>query len=413
MKETFSILYRSESEKHVTRYQQIANRFAQEFGRQWTGFFSTPGRTEIGGNHTDHNGGRVLAAAVNLDMVSSVAPRDDNIVHIVSKGFSDIKISITNLDPVPCEKESPSAIVRGTCAGFSSKGYSIGGFDAYFESDVAVGSGLSSSAAFEVQIACILNHLYNNGKIPPLTLAKIAKYAENDYYGKPCGLMDMTACATGGFMQIDFEHPDDPKIKKINFDFENSGYSLVIVFPGKGHDDLSGEYRDLESEMKQVAKALGGKTLRDCSWEILMQNISRLPGEVSDRAILRAIHFYSEDERVRQQTKCLESADFEAFLDLVNDSGRSSWMYCQNVYSHSNIHKQELSLALALSEQLLKNKGAWRIHGGGFGGTIQSFVPDDMRDEYIEKMDGVFGKGSCQNLTIRKHGTVKVESVPL
>ena len=402
-------LYHFEADRQRARYLRIAGRFAQKFGKRETEFFSTPGRTEIGGNHTDHNGGRVLAGAVNLDVISAASPRSDNNICLISEGYDDIEISLSDLKPAPEEREKSSSIVRGICARLAQLGYNIGGFDAYTASDVAMGSGLSSSAAFEVQIASILNHMYNGGGINPVLLAQIAQYAENEYYGKPCGLMDQATCAVGGLVQIDFKNTERPVVKKVNYDFENCGYATVIVFPGKGHDDADSEYDALEKEMKLVATTLGGYRLREFSKEILLQRIPELRTAVSDRAILRALHFYADDERVARQTACLENSDFDNFLKLVIDSGYSSWMLCQNVYSASDVCRQDLSIALAISEELLKGKGAWRIHGGGFGGTIQAFVPDSMAEEYMEKMDGVFGDGSSLKLTIRRQGTTKVD----
>jgi galactokinase len=405
-KDSLKTLYPRNTQKQQQRYLNISYRFLERFpGLADVCFFSTPGRTEIGGNHTDHNGGRVLAGAINLDVISVAAPNNSNSIYIVSEGYGDIKIDLESVGKVPSERRTSTALVRGVCARMRQLGYNVQGFYAYINSDVKDGSGLSSSAAFEVQLATMINHLFNGGKIDLIEIAQIAQYAENHYFEKPCGLMDQTTCAVGGLVQIDFKDFENPTVRKVNYDFGQSGYAMVIVFAGEGHDGLNDEYEALENEMKAVAKSLGGKVLRDFSEDIVLQMIHELRQKLSDRAILRALHFYADDKRVVQQTQKLEEGNFADFLQLIIDSGYSSWMLCQNVYVNSDVTQQGLSIALAISKQLLEGKGAWRVHGGGFGGTIQAFVPEDMVEDYVKRMEDVFGKDSSDILTIRNLGS--------
>ena len=408
-KDSLDKLYGRNIQRQRQRYLDISLRFREKFpGSESVCFFSTPGRTEIGGNHTDHNGGRVLAGAIDLDIISVVSPNDGRRIHIISDGYGDIEIGLEDLEKVPTERRTSSALVRGVCAKMRQLGYSVWGFNAYVSSDVKDGSGLSSSAAFEVQVATMINHLFNEGKIDPIEIAQIAQYAENNYFEKPCGLMDQTTCAVGGLVQIDFKDFENPIVKKVRYDFSKSGYAMVIVFAGEGHEDLNDEYEALENEMKAVAKALGGKVLREFSDVFVLQKIGELRQSLSDRAILRALHFYSDDERVVQQTQKLEEENFADFLQIIIDSGYSSWMLCQNVYVNFDVAKQGLSIALAVSKLLLEGKGAWRVHGGGFGGTIQAFVPEDMVESYVKRMEDIFGTGSAVILKIRNQGSIPI-----
>lgn len=402
-------LYAQEADRQRERYLHIAQSFQAEFpGNEDVFFFSTPGRTEIGGNHTDHNGGRILAGSVNLDVIAIVSPNDKNCIKLISEGYGTIEVDLSGLEPAEEEKNTSVSLIRGVCARISELGYKIGGFNAYAMSDIKDGAGLSSSAAFEVQIATIINHLYNEGEIGPVEIAKIAQYAENHYYGKPCGLMDMTVCSVGGLVEIDFKDFDNPIVRKINYDFSRCGCDLVIVYVGEGHEGLSDEYTALENEMKEVAKALGGSVLREFSKELVIENMAVLRRKLSDRAILRALHFYSDDERVTQQSDFLDAGQLRLFLQSIIDSGYSSWMLCQNVYVWCDVKKQGLSIALAVSKQILEGKGAWRIHGGGFGGTIQAFVPKSLTKSYINDMDAIFGEGAGVKLAIRNEGSVLV-----
>lgn len=392
------------------RYQNLLQQFSQVFPeRQMVEIFSAPGRTEIGGNHTDHNAGRILAAAVDLDIIAAVAPNDSDYIHVRSEGYPDSIIKLSELDMVESEKFSATALVRGVCSRFRQLGFSIGGFDAVATSSVPKGSGLSSSAAFEVLIATILNQLFNQGRIDRVLLAQISQYAENQYFGKPCGLMDQTTSAVGGFVTIDFKDFEKPVVKKLAYDFSASGYSLVIINTGGDHADLTFEYEALEHEMKSVARALGGQVLREFSEAEVFDKLDYLRQKVSDRAILRAIHFYRDDQRVVEQVAALEQGDFPRFLELIIESGESSWMYCQNCFSTQSVHRQGITVALAASEALLRGRGAWRVHGGGFAGTIQAFVPTDMLPVYIQKLERIFGEGSCHTVRVRPDGAGKVE----
>jgi len=391
------------------RYANLVERFGRLFpGGREVELFSAPGRTEVGGNHTDHNGGRVLAAAVDLDIVAAVAANDEGVIRVRSEEYPPVDVKVDRLAAVEEEKFTPSALVRGVCARMEELGYRIGGFDACTASSVPEGSGLSSSAAFEVLVATVLNHLYNDGGVDDITVAQVSQYAENNYFGKPCGLMDQTTCAVGGFVAIDFGDFENPVVEKVHFDFAASGFSLVIVNTGGSHADLHGDYIALEREMKDVARALGGSVLREFSREKVMDNIADLRAKVSDRAILRALHFYGDDQRVVDQVAALERGDFARFLELVVESGRSSWMLCQNCYSCDNVEEQGLAVALALSEDILRGRGAWRVHGGGFAGTIQAFVPGELVGRYVGKLQAVFGEGSCHELMVRPVGAIKM-----
>jgi galactokinase len=316
-------------------------------------------------------------------------------------------VSLAELDPVEEEKYTAASLIRGVCARFKQLDFKAGGFDAVASSRVPKGSGLSSSAAYEVLIAAILNDLYNQGELHPVLLAQIGQYAENEYFGKPCGLMDQITCAVGGFVTIDFQDFANPLVKKVDYDFASSGYMLVIVDTAGDHAGLNAEYQALEHEMKSVARALGGQVLRQFSLEQLLDQIPSIRGTVSDRAILRAVHFYQDDRRVVEQVEALEAKDFPRFLDLIVESGESSWMLCQNCYTPKSIDVQGITLALAASEALLKGRGAWRVHGGGFAGTIQAFVPDDLLPVYTQRIERIFGPGSCHAIRIRPGGAMR------
>jgi galactokinase len=391
------------------RYASLIQNFNKHFNSAKACLFSSPGRTEIGGNHTDHNHGRVLAGAVNLDNIAIAAQNNTSNIHIISKGYPEIKVDITSLEIIEEEKYTSAALVRGICARMKELGYQTGGFNACIDGAVPKGSGLSSSASFEVLIASILSHLFNEGKLDPIENAKIGQYAENQYFGKPCGLMDQTACAVGGLVTIDFCNPSAPDVKKVGFGFQSTGYHLVITDTGGNHADLNDEYASLPTEMKSVASYFGAKVLREVNSEKIIQAIPELRDITGDRAILRALHFHGDNERVVRQVKALEENNFNVFLALVIESGYSSFMYNQNIYPVHNIKEQGISLALALSELILKGKGAWRVHGGGFAGTIQAFVPNDLLDNYVSTLEHVFGKASCQILSIRSKGAIRLE----
>jgi galactokinase len=398
-----------ELKRNAKRYTDLLNRFTAEFGSSDCEFYTSPGRTEIGGNHTDHNYGRVLAGAVNLDNVCLAAKNNTNTIRILSEGYPRFDVDLSSLKPEKREKYSSAALVRGICSRFNELGHSIGGFDACIDGGVPKGSGLSSSASFEVLIGAILSQMFNNGKVDPIENAIIGQYSENNYFGKPCGLMDQTACAMGGLITIDFKDPSKPVVKKVNFDFVATGFSLVITDTGGNHADLNEEYASLPIDMKAVAAELGAKVLRQVSLDQVIEIIPKIRQKVGDRAILRAIHFQGDNQRVVDEVASLERNDFKAFLGMVVDSGFSSYMYNQNIYPVNNVKEQGVSLALALSEMVLKGEGAWRVHGGGFAGTIQAFVPQKLLDKYVTSLEHVYGKGSCHKLFIRHQGAGKVD----
>jgi galactokinase len=398
----------SELKRNGKRYTGLLKKFQSEFGKKDVDFFTSPGRTEIGGNHTDHNYGRVLAGAVNLDNVCIAGNNNTNVIRIISEGYPQFEVDLKDLKPVKSEKYTSAALVRGICARFKELGHEIGGFDACIDGGVPKGSGLSSSASFEVLIGAILSELFNKGRVDPIQNAIIGQYSENNYFGKPCGLMDQTACAMGGLITIDFKDPSKPKVKKVNFDFVATGFSLVITDTGGSHADLNDEYASLPTDMKAVASRLGAKVLREVTLKQVLEIIPEIRGKVGDRAILRAIHFQGDNQRVVDQVAALEKNDFKSFLKMVVDSGFSSYMYNQNVYPITNVREQNVSLALALSELVLKGEGAWRVHGGGFAGTIQAFVPQPLLKKYVTTLEHVYGKGSCHILFIRHQGAGKV-----
>jgi galactokinase len=395
--------------KHAQRYSDLLRKFQSNFKMDEVELFSSPGRTEIGGNHTDHNFGRVLAGAVNLDNVAVAAKNNSQVIHIQSIGYPDFKVDLNDLKVNPNEKFTSASLVRGICARLKELGFTIGGFNAIIDGGVPKGSGLSSSASFEVLIGTIISHLFNNGKLDPIQNAIIGQYAENNYFGKPCGLMDQTACSVGGLVTIDFKDPSKPIVKKVNFDFISTGYSLVITDTGGNHADLNDEYASLPTDMKAVAAELGAKVLREVTLDQVVEIMPKIREKVGDRALLRAYHFQGDNQRVVDQVEALEKNDFKSFLGMVVDSGYSSYMYNQNIFPVNNVREQGVSLALALSEMILKGHGAWRVHGGGFAGTIQAFVPQNLLDKYIKTLEHMYGKGSCHNLFIRNAGSIKVE----
>ncbi len=391
------------------RYVGLANDFAEIFSAdREVRLFSAPGRTEVGGNHTDHNHGRVLAAGINLDAIAVASKNDENIVRVKSRGYKMDVCDITDLEIKEDEKGHSPALVRGMCAGFLKYGYKIGGFDAVTMSSVLSGSGLSSSAAYEVLVGTMLNYLYNDGQVDAVTIAKIAQYAENVYFDKPCGLMDQMACSVGGFVTIDFNNPSEPVVEEVKFDFASSGHSLCIVDTKGSHSDLTDDYAAIRSEMESVASCFGKSVLREVDEEEFRSNIPAVRKKVGDRAVLRAMHFFADNARVLKEVEALRNGDFETFKSYILESGDSSYKYNQNVFSVKKPLEQPVSLALALSEELLKGKGAWRVHGGGFAGTIQAFVPNDILADYKKAMEDIFGEGSCYVLIIRPVGGIEI-----
>ena len=401
----------SRLETERDRYTCAADSFEGYYGdMENVRLFSVGGRSEISGNHTDHNFGRVIAASVNLDILAFAAPTDDGEIRIKSEGFPE--------DIVPagkCETPDPelyftsASIIAGMQKAFLNAGYNIGGFRAYTTSNVLKGSGISSSAAFEVMVGNILNYLYNDGKVSNVEIAKMAQFAENEYFGKPCGLMDQTACAVGGFITIDFENPADLKIESISFDLTEAGYSLCIVNTGGNHAALNEDYASVPAEMKSVAKLLGRNVLRGATIEDIIANVAEIREKCGDRALLRALHFINENERVGEQVDALRAGDIDAFFRGVTGSGNSSFKYLQNVYTTKNVAEQGLSLALCVTENFLKGKRAvCRVHGGGFAGTIQAFIPVSDTEEYRALMNSVFGEGSCHVHSVRRAGALEL-----
>ena len=380
--------------------------FAAAFGGKPARYFSAPGRTEIGGNHTDHQRGRVLAAAVNLDTVAAVRVNGTNIIRIQSKGYPMSVVDLDNLTPVESEINSTPALIRGVAARFAQLGCKVEGFDAYCESTVLPGSGLSSSAAFEVLMGTIVNHLFFEGKASQPEIAQIAQYAENVFFGKPCGLMDQTASAVGNLVTIDFFDKDHPVIEPVDFDFASCGHALCIIDSGADHADLTDEYAAVPGEIKAVAAYFGKEVLTQIEEAEFYAAIPALRKECGDRAVMRCIHFYQENARVPQQVAALREGNFEKFLSLVKQSGYSSYMYLQNVIPAGYKAHQDVAVALALCEHFLNGRGAYRVHGGGFAGTVQAFVPLDILDSFVAGMDGVLGQGACHVLSIRLQGGV-------
>lgn len=372
--------------------------------------FSVGGRSEISGNHTDHNHGRVIAASINLDILAVVKKTDDRTITIKSEGFPiDAVTKDEWAEPEESRFFTSASIIAGMEKAFANAGYNVGGFTAYTTSNVLKGSGLSSSAAFEVMVGNILNHLYNDGKVSNVEIAKMAQYAENVYFGKPCGLMDQTACAVGGFITIDFKDPSSPVIERMDFDLYKNGYSLCITNTGGNHADLNEDYASVPSEMKKVAALFGKDVLREVSFDEVLGKACEIREKLGDRAFLRAMHFIAENERVGMQVKALKENNTDAFLDGATGSGNSSFKFLQNVYTTKNIKEQGLSVALCISENfLIGKKGACRVHGGGFAGTIQAFIPNEYAEEYKNLMDGVFGKDACAVLSVRSCGAIEL-----
>jgi galactokinase len=389
------------------RWIALIDDFEKNFSETEIFGFTAPGRSEIGGNHTDHQWGRVLAAAVNLDTIAVVSKNNSSMIHIVSKGYSIKPVNIQMLHPHPVEQRSSEALIRGVCAGFSNKGFEIGGFNAVIDSQVLSGSGISSSAAFEVLIGQILSDLFNDGSVEASTIASIGQFAENEYFNKPCGLMDQMASAIGGFVFIDFCNPQLPKVEKIDFDLNASGYSLCLTNTGGSHENLSDAYGLMPLEMKKVAEYFDQPVLSRITMHQFLDHLPKLREKCGDRACLRAFHFLNENVRVVDQKNALLDNDIQKFMRLTIESGQSSFMYLQNVYMPSEIEYQPLSLALAISQQVLKS-GAYRVHGGGLAGTIQAFVSHGQLSEYTESMEHVFGKGSTYTLAIRSVGSLQV-----
>ena len=381
--------------------------FAAAFGGAPQRYFSAPGRTELSGNHTDHQRGRVLAGAVNLDMQAAVRPNGTDTIRVLSQGYPQSVVTLSQLEPVAEEINTTPALIRGVAARFTQLGCKVEGFDAYMESTVLPGSGLSSSAAFEVLMGTIINHLFFEGKVSAPEVAMIGQYAENVFFGKPCGLMDQTASSVGGMVTIDFADKDHPVIEPVDFDFAACGHALCIIDSRASHADLTDEYTAITQELKAVCRHFGKDVLREIPKEDFYREIATLRQTCGDRAVLRAIHFYEENERVPRQVEALRAGDFDAYLKLMKESGYSSFMYLQNVVPAGRKAQQDMAIALALCEQYLQGRGGYRVHGGGFAGTVQAFVPFDILENFRAGIDAVLGEGACHILSIRPQGGVE------
>ena len=382
--------------------------FASIFGGAPERYFSAPGRTEIGGNHTDHQRGRVLAAAVNLDTQAAVRLNGTDMIRIQSQGYPMCEVDLKVLQPQANEINGTASLIRGVAARFVELGCEVKGFDAYCESTVLPGSGLSSAAAYEVLIGTILNHLFFAGRISAPEIAMIGQYAENVFFGKPCGLMDQTASSVGGLVTIDFFEKENPNIRSVNFDFSACGHALCIIDSRASHADLTDEYAAIPGELKAVCAHFGKDVLTQIDQADFYAAIPALREKCGDRAVMRAIHFYHENDRVPQQVAALEEGNFHKFLALVKESGFSSYMYLQNVIPAGRIEHQEMAIALGLCQQYLGGKGAYRVHGGGFAGTVQAFVPFEILDSFRAGIDAVLGQGACHVLSIRPQGGVEM-----
>ena len=392
--------------KEKERYLNLIEKAYQKFGDGDYHLISSPGRTEIGGNHTDHQNGHVLAATINLDNICVVKKSEKNICTFIDDKFEDCIVDINNLKIVENEKNTSKSLIRGIAARLNELGYKIGGFETMCDSKVAIGSGMSSSACFEMMIVEIFNTLYNNEQITPINRALIGQYSENKYFGKACGLLDQTTISVGGFVAIDFKNPSNPTVESYDFNFKDYGYELILVNTKGDHADLSDEYSAIPKEMKDVAKELNGNVLTDINKEYFFENIKEIRNKIkNDRSILRAIHFFMEDERAISEKLAIENKNIEKLLDLINKSGKSSYMYLQNVYPSSMLKNQPLSIALAISDLILNDKGAYRVHGGGFGGTIQAVVPFELKEEYKKVLAHTFDDDSILELVIRPFGT--------
>ncbi|MGJ0987823.1 galactokinase [Thomasclavelia ramosa] len=389
------------------RYVKAINKYVSLYGDTDVEIYSAPGRSEVGGNHTDHQHGCVLAAAVNLDAIAVVG-RVDNKIKVLSDDFDIAPINLEDLEIKKAEEGTSEALIRGVCARLKELGYNVGGFNAFITSDVLMGAGLSSSAAFETIIGTIISGLYNDMTIDPVVIAQVGQYAENVYFGKPCGLMDQCASSVGSLINIDFNDVAKPIVNKVDVDFSKFGHSLCIVDTKGSHADLTDEYAAIPMEMKKVANYFGKEFLREVDEEDFFNDIAGARKACQDRAVLRAIHLFEENKRVDQEVKALNNSDFETFKKVVKESGDSSYKFLQNVYANCDVQNQSVSIGLAMSEKIIGRNGVCRVHGGGFAGTIQAFVKDEFVTAYKTEIERVFGKGSCHVLKVRKCGGKKV-----
>ena len=408
-RETLCRLYGKKNlENQTKRYINALNAFNAHYGDGEVQIYSAPGRTEVGGNHTDHQNGKVLAASVNLDAVAVVLPKPGTEIRLFSEGYGEVVADISNLDASREEYGTTKALIRGVASAMQKRGYAIGAFDAYVTSDVLSGSRLSSSAAFEVLLGNIFSGLYNESKVDAITLAQIGQEAENIHFGKPCGLLDQMAASVGSLVYVDFFNPKNPEVQPVKMDLQDYGYALCVVDTKGSHADLTDDYAAIPKEMRAVAAAFGKTILSEVDKKAFYHNIPELREKLGDRAVLRAMHWYAETARVPAQKKALEDGNFAEFLRLVKASGASSYQYLQNVYTPRNVESQSISVALALSEDILGSRGVSRVQGGGFAGTIQAYVPEDMVDVYRSGMEAVFGEGACYILSIRPVGGIRI-----
>ncbi|MBR3979012.1 MAG: galactokinase [Oscillospiraceae bacterium] len=395
-------------ENQTKRYIAALNAFKAQYGDGEVQLYSAPGRTEVGGNHTDHQNGKVLAAAVNLDAIAVVLPKPGTTIRLFSEGYGEVQADISDLAANTEEYGTTKALIRGVAAAMHKRGYAIGAFDAYVTSDVLSGSGLSSSAAFEVLLGNIFSGLYNQGAVDAITLAQIGQEAENIHFGKPCGLLDQMASSVGSLVYVDFGNPQKPDVQPVSLDLQTYGYALCVVDTKGSHADLTDEYAAIPGEMRSVAAALGKTVLSEVDKQTFYQNIPALREKLGDRPVLRAMHLYAENERADAQRLALEQKDFSGFLKLVKASGASSFQYLQNVYTSKNVQSQGISVALALSDELLQGQGVSRVQGGGFAGTIQAYVPEMLVESYRSGIEAVFGQGACHILSIRPLGGLRI-----
>ncbi len=400
-----------ERKDYEARFEKVIDGFCEEFGNgDDLRIFSAPGRTEIGGNHTDHQHGAVLAGGLNLDVIGAAKLNGTNTIRIKSEGYPMDVIDLTDLSDNKAEYGQASALIKGIAAKFAEMGYKLSGFDAYTISSVLKGSGMSSSAAFEVLVANIINSMFAKGEVSAVEIAKIGQFAENVYFGKPCGLLDQMACSVSSMVAMDFATPEKPIIEKIDFDFAKTRHALCIIDTGADHSDLTDEYAAIPEEMKKVANFFGKEYLNDVDKDEFTAKMRDVREEIGDdRALLRAVHYLNETQRAKDEATALKNGDFEGFLKLIKKSGLSSYMYLQNVYAASMPHAQAVSLALALCDEILGERGAYRVHGGGFAGTIQAFVPYDMLYEFKTRIEAVLGEGMCHVLTIRPVGGCEIK----
>ena len=401
------------AEENIHRYEDLVQKFQENFGEKDILMFSSPGRTEISGNHTDHNHGKVLAGSINLDCVGVAAVNDTNFVNIVSETFNQsFTIDLNHLEPSD-RMAGTVDLVKGLLKGFEKSGYEVGGFDAYVTSNVISAAGVSSSASFEMLLCSMLNTFFNAGKMDTVAYAHIGKYSENHYWNKASGLLDQMACAVGGLITIDFLEPQAPVVEKIDFDFASQNHSLIIVNTGKGHADLSADYSSVPNEMKKVAQFFGKEVCAEIKEQDVIDHLAELRAYAGDRSVLRALHFFEENKRVEAEVKALKENRFGDFLDGITSSGNSSWKWLQNCYTNSNVQEQGISIALALTEMFIaeKKRGACRIHGGGFAGVIMAMLPNDLVDEYVAYIEKAMGEGSAYRMSIRPYGAICVNQM--